>query len=186
MNDQAVVQSSVEDQELLELREKWTRYPKLSKWFDLYFDASNKETFHNQTEAAILAYNLDPNSPADRKTAWEIGCQNSKKLKVFAQKVLEQLGWTKVKVIELIAAKAVSSNNSKFVLMLADLTEVYEEKPRNLSQTNVNVQTGASGNDAQISLEEEQRLSKDFAEFVNAKYVGKPAMNPDAPQGTTG
>lgn len=186
MSDQAVVLSP-EDQELQEIRGKWQRYPKLSRWFDLYFDASNKQTFHSNTESAIIAYNLDPLNSNDRKTAWEIGSQNSRKLKVYAQKILEQLGWTKDKVIELIAAKAVSSNNSKFVLMLSDLTEVYEDKPKNLTQNNIHIDGSSSENtDTEVAATERTEFKKSFKDFINTTYSEPSVPTPNTDPSVSG
>lgn len=171
---------SEETQELNTLREKFIRYPKLSKWFDLYFDEKNVfgyNTYKKRTESAIIAYDLDPNNPNDRKTAWEIGSQNSRKLKEWTQKYYESVGITKEKVLDLIATKAVETNNAKYLVMLAELTGTYEEKPKNLSQTNVQINNTKEVQ--QISPEEEKQLSRDFEEFLNAKYKGQPAMNPD-------
>lgn len=180
-SSQDIHDPSDETQELIALREKFVRYPKLSKWFDLYFDEKNQfgyNTYRNRTESAIIAYELDPNDPNDRKTAWEIGSQNSRKLKGWTQKYYETVGITKEKVLDLIATKAIETNNAKYLVMLAELTGTYEEKPKNLSQTNVQINNNTNENQ-QLSPEEEKQLSRDFEEFLEAKYRGKPAMNPD-------
>lgn len=186
MPDQLPTSLLTEDDELKALREKWSKYPKLSMWFDLYFDASNKQTFNNRTESAIIAYQLDPNDPHDRKTAHEIGSQNSRKLKSWAVRYYEQTGWTKEKVLDLIANKAVLSNNAKYTVMLAELTDTWEEKPKITinSQTNIN-------NIVQVTPEEEARLDKAFADFMTQSarttvINANPLPQPDSSNPTSG
>lgn len=172
MPDQLPTTLLTEEGELKALREKWTKYPKLSMWFDLYFDASNKQTFNNRTESAIIAYQLDPNDPHDRKTAHELGSQNSRKLKLWAIRYYEQTGWNKEKVLDLIANKAVLSNNAKYTLMLAELTDTYEEKPKVTinSQTNIN-------NIVQVTPEEEAHLDKEFTDFMTSRAQQQTIIN---------
>lgn len=186
MSDQAVVLSS-EDQELQQVREKWYNAPKLSRWFDLYFDASNKETFHQQTRCAEIAYSLDPTNPVDKKTAYELGSQNSRKLKIYAQRLLEDLGWSREKIIELIAAKAVSSNNSKFVLMLAELGNVYEDKPKNLTQNNIHIDGSSSENtDTEVAATERTEFKKSFKDFINTTYSEPSVPTPNTDPSVSG
>lgn len=181
--DQAVNPFLKEDQELAKIREKWRSTPRLSRWFDLYFDPTNQQTFNKKTEAAIVAYGLDPNSHEDRKYANELGSKNARKCKDFARRYLEQQGWTKEKVLDLIASKAVTSNNAKYLLVLASLTDTYDEPLKIGQQNNVQINNAnvAVNNEIQLSAEEEKQLSHDFAEFVDNKYRGKPStINPEA------
>lgn len=178
MSDQLPNQLPPEEEELQKILRKIHSYPKLNKWVVLFLDASNKETWGNRTASALIAYNLSREDPKQYAVAMSIGFQNFRKLKNIASEFIEKQGWTAGKQLELLTAKAVDTNNAKYMQMLLEITGVYDPKATVQIQNNTQINNTA----VQISSEEEQQLNKEFAEFIEAKYRGKPAMNPDGVQ----
>ena len=178
---QSVGALSGEEKELQQILEKVHAYPKLNKWVTLFLDASNTETWGNRTASALIAYNLDRTDPKQYNTAMCIGYQNYRKLQNVASEYAEQLGFTAGKQIELLIAKAAESTNAKYMQMLLEITGMYNPKQA-MSIQNTQVNNNFNNTNVQITPEEEKQLSREFAEFIDAKYRGKPAMNPDALQ----
>jgi hypothetical protein len=189
MADEADVTQYIpeEEQEIQDVFKHYARFPKLMKWIQLFLDKENPETWGNRTASALIAYNLDRNNPSQYQSARAIGYQNFTKLHTVAGEVLQQQGWTVEKQLELLTAKAVSSNNARFTQMLLEITQIYNPKAPAVqvnTQVNNNPATPtAPPGPLQIDPEEQRRLSADFEEFIDNKYKGKPAMNPDNPTG---
>ncbi len=164
---------SEEEKELEEFRGKFNSHPKLSKWFDLYFDKSNPQTYLKRTEAAIIAYELNPNDPKARKYAWELGAKNARKCKFWIQRYYETVGMTPENVLNLIAHKATEGNNAKMIMLLAELVGVYEPKPSVAIQNNTQITNITD----QHTAEEIEQAKNDFREFIYNKYKNSTVMD---------
>lgn len=182
---------SEEEEELQDVFKHYARYPKLMRWIQLFLDPTQKETYGNRTAAALLAYNYDRKDPVQYNSAMCIGYQNYRKIQTLAAELLQQKGWTVEKQMELLSAKAVNSTNARYVQMLMEITGVYNPKAPIQVQANTQINNNPANpsiptGPLQIDPEEQKRLSADFEEFLDAKYRGKPAMNPDTPAGVSG
>lgn len=166
--------------------------PKYEEWQRLYLDKNNTVTFGNSTRAALIAYNLD--EATQYGSARVIGHENLTKLnnlRTLVNDYLQENGFT-LPVFLNHALQKMSTDNSdrwwKNLLMLAGLIDPKRTVINNTATAGAaaKAEANTSNDFIQISPEEEKRLSREFAEFVDSKYRGKPAMNPDAPQGTSG
>lgn len=147
---------------------KLERYPKLNKWLQLFLDRTNKQTFGNRTQSAIVAYDLDPVN--QYRTAMTMGWENYRKLETVASQYLEAQGMTAGKVIDLITAHAVNKGG-KALEMLGYLTGVYNPKLATINiqnNTQVNNNTTVTMDDPNIKT-----FQQDFAEFLEGKYNAK-------------
>lgn len=135
-------QVSMEEKELQEELTRIQKFPKLREWTRLFLDKTNKLTYGNRTQSAIAAYNLDPEK--QYLTAGKIGSENYKKVKGLASAYYDREGLTTEKILNLLAAKASSSNNSKFLEMLMGITDIYEAKPSVAVQNNTQINIDAT------------------------------------------
>lgn len=181
-----LLEISEEEKELLEIKLRFISYPKLGRWVDLYFDEENNyklSTYMNKALSAIYAYDLDPHNPDDKKYAIELGSKNARKCKDWAQRYYEIKGFTREKVLDLIAAHA-TGGKALALKMLASIMEIYEEKPNIIIQNTQINNTTAILNE-QISPEELAARKKEFADFINDKYKTSSPSNPSAPEVAT-
>lgn len=181
MADQEVKIVPEEEQELQRILSRYDSFPKLSKWITCFLDAGNKETWGNRTASALVAYDLDRTNPGQYNSARSIGYQNFTKLHNVAAEYIEQSGMTAGKQLELLTAKAVSSNNARYMQMLMEITELYTSKASVAINNNTQINTNV-----QISKDEENELNREFSDFIKHKARSVPAMNPDNPTGATG
>lgn len=164
--------------------------PKFERWKELYLDQKNKETFGNATECALQAYMLDRQTQYG--SARVVGHENLTKLnnlRLIVRSYLEDSGFTLPVLVNhalqmMADPKVKTSHWWKEILSLAG----YIDPKAAISIKNTasaGAQAAATSesdvNFTQISKEEERELSREFADFVDQKYRGKPAMNPDAP-----
>lgn len=180
MSDISRLPFSEEEKELQDVLYKFERFPKLACWFQLFLDKQNKfglNTWGNSTQSALHAYNLDSSDPKQYATACSIGSQNFRKLKVQTQIYYEMDGLTAGKVLDLIASKAITTNNAKYLIMLAELTGIYEQRPNIAVQTNMQVN---NQHPVQISPEEQKELANEFEDFLDWKY-GSPFSTKPTP-----
>lgn len=169
--------------------------PKFVEWQRLYLDRTNKDLFGNATQCAIVAYNLDPQTQYG--TAKLIGHKNITKYNQLALTVREYLDETGFTLPVLIAHALEKMGNPKVntthwwkeVMLLAGYQDPKGAQVSIKNSANAAAAAKSEGGEnlkehdfIQISPDEERQMSREFADFVNAKYVGKPAMNPDAPQ----
>jgi hypothetical protein len=155
--------------------------PKFEAWRRMYMDSSNKETFGNATRSALKAYNLD--SQTQYGSAGVIGHENLKRLnnlRMIVREYLEENGFTLPVLINHALQKMADPRvlNPHWWKEIMKLAGYIDEKPTVAIQNNLQINDKAQTQ--QISPEEQKQLSQDFAEYLNAKYRGKPAMNPDA------
>lgn len=167
--------------------------PKFDRWQQLYLEKNNKVTFGNATQSALIAYNLDPQT--QYASASQIGYENLRKLENLRSTVhqyLEQNGFTLPVLInhalEKLADPRVTNDRWwKNILVLAGYIE--PKQSTTINNANNAIANSAASSDAaaqamQIDPQEQHQLSQDFEEFIDNKYKGKPAMNPDNPTGT--
>ncbi len=164
------IQLSPEDEQLNTLLNSERSSPKFAKWGQLFLDKSNKQTYGNRTQSAIVAYELDPIT--QYSSAGTIGHENYNKLKHLGMMYIEQAGMTAGVQLDLLVSKAVNSPNAKFLQMLMEISGVYTPKP------SIAIQNIQNNQVVQITKEEEMKLDKEFSDFINAKYSGD-ASNSD-------
>lgn len=172
MTDENQLQPSLskEEKEIDEIIKKSDRFPKLTRWTQLFFDKQNKfelKTWGNATQSAIYAYSLDPNDPKQYATASSIGHQNFRKLQFHASIYYEQQGLTTGKILDLLAAKAVDTNNAVYLKILLEITGIYSPKPSVAIQNNTQINNQQP---VQVSPEEQKRIANEFEEFLDWKY----------------
>lgn len=165
--------------------------PKFEKWRQLYLDESSKETFGNATQSALRAYNLDPATQTG--SAAVIGHENLRKLnnlRTIVGQYLEEHGFTLPVFINHALQKMAASSSDRWwrnLLLLAGYIDPKQTIINNSASAGASAAAQATNNEfIQIAPEEEKKLSRDFADFLDGKYRGKPAMNPDAPNGVSG
>ncbi len=154
---------SEEKNELQKELDKIASHPKMARWISLFLDKTNKQTYGNKTQSAILAYNLYPIT--QYASASVMGHENLKKLKTLASTYHDADGMTTGKVLDLIAAHAVAGKQ-KALEMLADLTGVWNPKAQVLIQNNTQV----NNTTIQETAQEIETAKQEFRDFINAKY----------------
>lgn len=178
MADQLPILSE-EEKEIEQILGKLNATPKLARWINLFLDKSSKETYGNRTQSAIMAYNLDPQT--QYYSAGVIGHENFKKLKMVASEYFEREGMTVGKQLDLLVAKAVNTNNAKYLITMMEMTGVYTPKPtiavQNNTQNNISVQ---------MTQERAKEFKEDFTKFINAKLDTAPVLNLDAVEQPSG
>lgn len=102
-----------EDKYLHKLQEKTKRRflnsPKFQRWYNLFYDKRNKETFGNATRSALIAYNLDEET--QYSVAGAMGSENLKKLKNAGRELLEKKGVTFSTFMDIGFNKMLKANN---------------------------------------------------------------------------
>lgn len=176
-----------EDEQLQKTLAAFDKFPKLHMWSSLFISGP-KDVKGNRTACALIAYSLDREDPKQYATARVIGSQNFTKLNSLAADYLEAQGITTASQLDLLAAKAVGSNNATYLKMLMEITGTYVPKPSIAVQNN----TQNNFNNIQVTPEEEAAFDKEFADFITAKYSPPPVvaaspiptLTPDASQQT--
>jgi hypothetical protein len=129
---------STEEKEIKEIIDRYEKYPKLSKWIQLFLSKDNKETFGNRTESAMRSYNCK-----DRVSAAEIGAQNFRKLKGLASAYAEIKGFGVGKMIDIGLAKTLQSEDPRWYEIMGSMLDFYYPKAQvqiqNNTQNNIQV-----------------------------------------------
>lgn len=97
---------------------KYRDTPKFKAWRDYFLDKSNKQTFGNATQSAILAYNLNPKD--QYWSAASIGKDNLQKLQTVGVEYLEKVGITPGMVYQVFWNKALASQNLELLVCLSE------------------------------------------------------------------
>lgn len=176
-----------EDEQLQKTLAAFDKFPKLHMWSSLFISGP-KDVKGNRTACALIAYSLDREDPKQYAVAMTMGSQNFRKLKDVAAEYLNAQGMGVGQQLDLLAAKAVNSNNATYLKMLMEITEAYIPKPSIAVQNN----TQNNFNNIQVTPEEEAAFDKEFADFITAKYSPPPVvaaspiptLTPDASQQT--
>ncbi len=175
MEDQAGLNSSptlllAPDTESIEVQaidQGFRKSPKFSLWVNYFLDKDNQfglNTFGNQTQAAIHAYNLD--TVSQYQSAAVIGHENLKKLKSVASAYLTKKGLTFGTMLDIAAAKMAKSTNPQWWMIVAEMMGIIEPQGKlNSTQT---TQINISANTV-ISKEEQDQWDKDFLKFLETR-----------------
>lgn len=151
-----------EKNELELIKKAFSDAPRFTRWRELYLDAENAQglnTFKNKQLSAIYAYDLNPNDSRDRQYASELGYKNTRKCQNWAREYYEATGVTQEKVFDILASKATSTNNAKYLQMLMEIIEIYNPKPSVVVQNNTQ-------NNIQVSEAEQKDFSEAFKRFL--------------------
>lgn len=156
-----------ENTDIIEIEKQFNESPRFTRWRELYFDKDNLfklNTFKNRTLSAIHAYELDPNDPKQKKYAYKLGSKNARKCKNWAQEYLSELGVTPEKILEVIAAKALNTDNPRYMQLLAEITGVYNPKAQVVINNN-------NQNNTQINISEAEKENFDeqFRKLVESR-----------------
>lgn len=163
--------------------------PKFNVWQQLYLDQANKETFGNGTQAAIIAYKLNPQTQyGSAKVIAHENITKLNRLRLTVRQYLDNNGFTLPVLInhaleKMASPKITSDHWWKNLLVLAGYIDPKQQvtiNNTNNAQATARAEATRQNDFTQISPEEEKQLSREFAEFIDAKYRGTPAMNPDA------
>lgn len=156
----AEIEPSEEEQELSELIKPFKRFPKLKKWTELFLDKNNPKTYGNRTESAMQAYNCK-----DRLSASAIGVQNFRKLRGVMAIFADDKGITIDKVIEVTAARALTSDSPEWMKLFTSMTGIYDPKAPQLIVNN-NTQNNTQIN---IASADQVDFNKAFKDFVSSE-----------------
>jgi len=156
--DTGVVEASEEEKEIVKVKTRFQNAPKFKKWRELYFN-KDSGTFGDATACAYIAYGLDKSKPGDRKYASDLGYRNTKKCESWAQDYLSELGYSPSRQLQILALKASSTNNARYLQMLMEVSGTYQPSPSTLVQNN---------NNTQINIKENEKEDFDakFKEFL--------------------
>jgi hypothetical protein len=127
---------------------KYLITPKYKRWEKAFLDEKNPKTFGNQTQSAIVAYNLDP--VRQYGTANRIGHENVVKHKDIMAKYFQKRGMTYGKILDVYMQKMVKSPSPDLLYSLASAVGAplpdYQPISQPKNQTNVqnNIQGGMS------------------------------------------
>jgi hypothetical protein len=165
MSDKSLTKPEIspEEAEIAEVKKQFYNTPKFTRWHELYTDKGNifkLDTFKNRQLSAIYAYELNPNDAKDRQYASEIGHKNARKYKNWASDYLDTIGMTPEKIMDITAAKAVSTNNAKYLQILLEITGIYTPGATTLVQNNTQ-------NNITVNEAEQVNFDKAFKDFVN-------------------
>src|SRR3989339_165707 len=120
-----------EKNEIVEILERYARYPKLNKWIQLFLDKSNNATFGNATESAMQSYDCK-----NRLVAGVIGTQNLAKLRGVASMYAEIKGFGLGKMLDIGIAKTLQTENPTWYSMMMDIFGYYNPKAQIIVQNN--------------------------------------------------
>ncbi|MGH7202863.1 MAG: hypothetical protein ACREHC_00270, partial [Candidatus Levyibacteriota bacterium] len=107
------------------------------------------------------AYGINPEDQRDRQYASELGYKNARKCQNWARDYYVASGITQEKVLDIIADKAISTNNSKALQMLAELAGVYTPQPQTIVQQN-----NQTNNYIEPTDEEKKDFNEAFKKFL--------------------
>lgn len=156
-----------EAKELQEIKDKFLRAPRFTRWRELYFDHDNSfklNTFKNATLSAIIAYNLNPADPSDRKYASDLGYRNTKKCENWAKEYLEATGFTREHFLDILKLKVMRSDNARLSQMMGEILEVYNPKATTMVQNNIQNNTQVNVNDA-----DQDDWDEKFKKFIDSQ-----------------
>lgn len=149
-----------EEKELQQALIPFKKYPKLKKWTELFLDKSNKATYGNRTESAMQAYDC-----GNRADAATIGSQNYRKLKGLALNFFEDKGVTVEKLLDVLAARALTSDKAEWWKLAAEVVGIHDPKlpsvvVNNNTQNNITVD---------VNGQEMESFNESFQRFVESQ-----------------
>lgn len=145
-NTEEAPEVSEEEKEISHTLESFERFPKLKKWAELFTNKDNKATYGNRTESAMQAYNCK-----SRPIAGNIGSQNYKKLHGVASLFAEDRGVTVTSMLEVLAARALSSESAEWWKLAASVFGIHDPKvPQLLVQNNTQINASLSVDNPEV------------------------------------
>ena len=150
-----------EETQIAEVKKTYRLTPKFNKWVECFFDKSNKVTYMNRTQSALIAYNLDPKT--EYGIASSMGYQNFRKLQHVATRVADENGWTFEKFMQVGWLKTLSSESPEWWDRMGDMLGFRELKPAVLVQQNTQNNTIVN-----VAPEEKKSFNEQFRNFIKA------------------
>lgn len=151
-----------EEKEIAEVKTQYRLTPKFNAWYNLYLDKSNKETYLNQTKAALEAYSLDPKT--QYQVAAQIGYKNMKKVEDLCLRIAEERGYTVDKWLDKSWLQMLKSDSPEWWDRIGDQLGFRSLKPA--VQINQKTQNNTFVN---VTPEQQQSFNDDFKSFVKSR-----------------
>jgi hypothetical protein len=101
-----------EAHQISETKKNYRMTPKFVLWAKLFTDKTNKVTYGNQTQSAMQAYQLDPDT--QYYAAGTIGKENYRKLQEVGSRYLESQGITFGKMLDIAVTKMATTDKKEW------------------------------------------------------------------------